>query len=101
VTAAEILLKASNLRRLFKVIVGGDEVTRPKPDPAGIHLACERLGVPCSEAAYVGDSPLDLEAARRSSALAVAAGWSPLAESSLADEVLSQPHDLVSLVMTV
>ena len=96
--AAEILLKASNLRRFFKVVVGGDEVVRPKPDPAGIQLACKRLGVPCDQAAYVGDSPLDLEAARRSTALAVAAGWSALSQGVAADEVLSQPHDLVRLV---
>jgi HAD superfamily hydrolase (TIGR01549 family) len=98
--AAEILLDASNLRRFFKAVVGGDEVPRPKPDPAGIELACKRLGVPCDQAAYVGDSPLDLEAAQHSSARALAAGWSPLAESSLADEVLSHPRDLLSLVMT-
>jgi phosphoglycolate phosphatase/AHBA synthesis associated protein len=96
--AAEILLKASNLRRFFRVVVGGDEVVRPKPDPAGIQLACKRLGVPCDQAAYVGDSPLDLEAARRSTALAVAAGWSALSQGVAADEVLSQPHDLVRLV---
>ena len=86
------------MRRFFKVVVGGDQVRRPKPDPAGIQVACERLGVPCDQAVYVGDSPLDLEAARRSSALAVAAGWSPLADQVAADEALTNPRDLVSLV---
>lgn len=43
--AAEILLKAAGLRVHFPVIVGGDQVGAPKPDPAGIHLACRRLGL--------------------------------------------------------
>ncbi len=50
-------------------------------------------------AAYVGDSPVDLEAARSSGARAVAAGWGHLYSSdSPADLVLERPEDLLELV---
>jgi phosphoglycolate phosphatase-like HAD superfamily hydrolase len=75
VRACRILLGRADLLSFFSVIVGGDEVEIPKPAPDGIHLACERQRVTPSDAAYVGDAPNDLEAARRSGALAVAAAW--------------------------
>src|SRR5262249_4150045 len=49
---------------LFEVVVGGDETRRHKPDPEPIELALERLAAGPEEAAYVGDSPFDIAAAR-------------------------------------
>jgi phosphoglycolate phosphatase-like HAD superfamily hydrolase len=93
--AAAMLLEASRLLPLLTTLVGGDEVTHPKPAPDGIVEACRRLGVEPGHAAYVGDSPLDMEAARRSGALAVAAGWGHQYEKSApADVVFASPADL-------
>ena len=99
VRACRILLGRAGLLSFFDVLVGGDEVPHHKPAPDGIHLACKRLGVAPGRAAYVGDAPTDLEAARRSGALAVAAGWGHLfrAEEEDADEVLHDPGDLLRL----
>jgi HAD superfamily hydrolase (TIGR01549 family) len=100
--ACRLLLDSSKLLPYFEVLVGGDEVSRPKPYPDGIHLACERLGVAAEEAAYVGDAPNDLEAARRSGALAVAAAWGHQYRSGeRADHVLSRPGDLLGLLGSV
>ena len=97
--ACSILLEATGLAGLFAATVGSDEIAHPKPDPEGIHETCRRLGVPAAETAYVGDSPRDLEAARRSGALAVAAGWGhEYAEVGPADVRASTPGDLLSLV---
>jgi phosphoglycolate phosphatase/AHBA synthesis associated protein len=97
--AAELLLVACGLRGWFDLVVGADRVARPKPWPDGIELACLELGVPSKEAAYVGDAPADLEAARRSGALAVAAGWGHLySPDEPADVVAATPADLVALV---
>lgn len=94
--ACRTLLDSSGLLGYFRVLVGGDEVVRPKPDPHGIHLACERLGVAPTAAAYVGDAPNDLEAARRSGGVAMAAAWGHLYRSGEpADEVLESPGDLI------
>ncbi|WP_243422343.1 HAD family hydrolase [Micromonospora globispora] len=97
--AAEILLDRVGLLRHFRVVVGGDEVSRPKPEPDGIELACRRLGVAPARAAYVGDSPLDLRAARRSGALAVAAGWGHQYDPrEAADRIAGHPRELLSLI---
>ncbi|WFE40383.1 HAD-IA family hydrolase [Micromonospora sp. WMMD998] len=97
--AARILLERTGLAAHVGVIVGGDEVTRPKPDPEGVLVACRRLGVEVGRVAYVGDSPLDLGAARAAGALAVAAGWGHLYDPDVpADLTVGRPGDLVALV---
>lgn len=98
-SAAAELLTATQLVEFFSVVVGGDDVRRPKPAPDGILRACDRLGVSPGRAAYVGDSALDLEAARRSGALAVAAAWGHLFDPGApCDFVARVPHDLLSIV---
>ena len=47
----------------FDVIVGGEDVTKHKPDPQGVSIALERLGVSPSQVLYVGDSVVDGETA--------------------------------------
>jgi phosphoglycolate phosphatase len=47
----------------FDVIVGGEDVARHKPDPEGLHYALEALNVNAEHAVYVGDHPVDAEAA--------------------------------------
>ncbi|MEV0804938.1 HAD family hydrolase [Micromonospora sp. NPDC050200] len=97
--AAEILLDRAGLRRHFRVVLGGDEVPRPKPHPDGVRLACRMLGLATHRVAYVGDSPLDLRAARSSGAVAVAAGWGHQYDAEeLADLAAGRPEDLLSLL---
>jgi HAD superfamily hydrolase (TIGR01549 family) len=45
------------------VALGADEVAAAKPDPDGLLLCCERLGVDPASSVYVGDSPTDGQAA--------------------------------------
>jgi phosphoglycolate phosphatase len=47
------------------VIVGGEDVTRHKPDPEGLRRALSGLGVEREKALYVGDHPVDGHAAAR------------------------------------
>jgi HAD superfamily hydrolase (TIGR01509 family) len=70
--AARLLLEETGLLDAFAVVVAGDEVARQKPYPDGILQACEQLGVAPQATAYVCDASIDLEAARRAAALAVA-----------------------------
>ena len=97
--AARILLGAAGLLAHFNVVVGGDEVSLPKPDPAGLRLACDRLGVDARRVAYVGDAAVDHEAARRAGAVAIAAGWGHLfPDRHEADSVLREPAELLGLL---
>ena len=63
------------LAHLFETIVGGDETERHKPDPAPLRLALERLAADPPDAAYVGDSPYDMQAARAAGLFAVGVTW--------------------------
>jgi phosphoglycolate phosphatase len=59
------LLAALDLSRHFTHVVGGDTTLGRKPDPAGLLRLCAGAGTRPSEAVLVGDSPIDLETARR------------------------------------
>lgn len=45
------------------VIIGGEDVTKHKPDPQGLNIALEKLQLSPSEVLYVGDSVVDAETA--------------------------------------
>lgn len=97
--AARILLDRVGLLGQFRTVVGGDEVGHPKPEPDGVHLACRRLGVEPARSAYVGDSPLDLEAARRGGVTAVAAAWGHQYDATApADVIAHHPRDVLALI---
>lgn len=70
-----VTLRRSGLDGCFGAIVSGDDAGRPKPDPAGLLLALERLGGTPGEAVFVGDAPSDIEAGRRAGTLTCAVTW--------------------------
>ena len=89
------------LAHLFETIVGGDETDRHKPDPAPLRLALERLGASASEAAYVGDSPYDMQAARSGGLYAVGVTWGGIhAREALADAevIVDRAEELLDVV---
>lgn len=49
-----------DLTKYFDVIIGGDEVEKPKPAPEGINKAIEVLK-PKANVLYVGDNPSDIQ----------------------------------------
>jgi phosphoglycolate phosphatase len=61
----ERILAESDLALQFEVIIGGEDVPQHKPDPAGLLLALQRFNLPAAEVLYVGDHPVDAEAASR------------------------------------
>ncbi|HEV8393048.1 MAG TPA: HAD-IA family hydrolase [Vicinamibacterales bacterium] len=61
----ESILEHVGLAGAVDVIVGGEDVTRHKPDPEGLRRALVGLGVDGAEALYVGDHPVDGHAAAR------------------------------------
>ena len=71
--AAQILLASAGVAA--DLVIGGDQVQRPKPAGDGLLLAASRLGVPASSLAYVGDAPNDLKAARAVGGVSAAAAW--------------------------
>jgi pyrophosphatase PpaX len=89
------------LGHLFDVIVGGDETDRQKPAPDPLLLALERLDASPSDAAYVGDSPYDMQSAGAAGVYAVGVTWGRIhGRESLAeaDVVVDSPEELLGLL---
>jgi HAD superfamily hydrolase (TIGR01509 family) len=57
-------LKHGRMAHLFDVVIGGDEVSRGKPDPEIFLLAAARVGVPPPACVVIEDSPHGIAAAR-------------------------------------
>ena len=63
------------IAQYFEAIVGSDETERHKPHPDPILRALELLDAQPHEAAYVGDSPFDVRAAKAAGVHAIAVTW--------------------------
>jgi len=63
------------LGRYFDAVVGSDDTERHKPHPQPIVAALERLEARPEDAAYVGDAPFDVQAAKAAGVFAIAVGW--------------------------
>ncbi len=74
-TTVELAFAKIPIGHLFETVVGGDETTRHKPDPEPLLLALERLGARPEDAAYVGDAPFDVQAAKAAGIFAIAVSW--------------------------
>ena len=59
----------------FDVLVFDDDVRGPKPDPHGLEIAVEKLGVDPDQAVYVGDTASDMMAAATAGLVPVSAMW--------------------------
>lgn len=63
--ATDRIVEGLDLRRFFRIVIGGDTALGRKPDPAGLLEVARMQGAAASETLLVGDSPVDLETARR------------------------------------
>lgn len=63
------------LQRFFDVTVGAEDTDRHKPNPEPLLTALDRLGEDPGNAAYVGDSPFDVQAAKAAGMGAIAVTW--------------------------
>jgi len=65
-------LRAFRLTRLFSARVCSGDTPHKKPHPAPLRLALRQMSLEPSACVYVGDSPEDLEMARRAGVRAIA-----------------------------
>jgi phosphoglycolate phosphatase len=68
----EGVLERDGVASLFDVVIGHDDVAAAKPAPDALHAALARLDVGADRALYVGDHPVDAEAATRAGVAFVA-----------------------------
>lgn len=98
---ARQLIDALGLSSRCAVLIGGDTLAARKPDPLQLQVACERLGIDCAQAVYVGDDQRDVAAARAAGMRSVAAAWgyrdaADDIDAWGADAILAAPHDLLA-----
>ena len=97
--ATHRMLGELGLAGFFSAVVGGDGVRKPDPDPV---LRClSALGGVAGEAAFVGDSPVDLAAARAAGlpVILVSFGYTAVPARELgADHVVDSLAEIPRLV---
>jgi pyrophosphatase PpaX len=64
-----------DLAEQFEVVVGYEDTDRHKPAPDPVLAALDRLEASAGDAAYVGDSPFDIQAAKAAGTFSVAVAW--------------------------
>lgn len=96
---SRIVLRGLGLDRWFREILGGDSLPTRKPDPAGLRLVAQRLGVAPASLLMVGDTRIDAETARNAGCPFVLVEWGfprpPGIESLQADLRVERAEELV------
>lgn len=87
-------------------VVCPDHVSRSKPDPEPMLLACQQCGCSPAEAIYFGDHARDIEAGRAAGMLTVACEWGYIAPSEniehwAADYSLASAHEIPALITQI
>jgi pyrophosphatase PpaX len=100
---AELAFARVPISHLFETVVGGDETEKHKPDPEPLLLAAERMGIDPATAAYVGDSPFDMRAAKAAGMHAVAVTWGRIHDRALLereepDAIADSAEELLELL---
>ncbi|CAH0343984.1 Phosphoglycolate phosphatase [Bacillus sp. CECT 9360] len=73
----DISLQALKLEGFFDVMITGDDVVSPKPDPEGVNKALTRLGIQKDEAIFIGDSDADIHAGLQANVYTIGVQWLP------------------------
>lgn len=86
----------------FGYIQGYVEEQRRKPDPYYVLRICRELGVSPSDTCLIGDTPTDVETARRSAARFVGITWGFRSRADLTDAgavlIVDAPGELVAVL---
>ncbi len=86
----------------FGFVAGESRDIPRKPDPTGILTACATLGVSPSAAVYVGDTSVDMQAARAAGVRSVAVTWGfrdrAALEPSRPDHWATSPEDILAVL---
>jgi phosphoglycolate phosphatase-like HAD superfamily hydrolase len=83
--SARFTLGELGLLDRIEVLISGDDVSRPKPDPEGVHRASELLGVPVDRILLAGDAPADIRAGRAAGARTAAVLWAAFRPERLSE----------------
>lgn len=92
----DISLKALDMEGLFDVMITGDDVLKPKPDPEGLLKALSLLAVENFEAIYIGDSDADIVAGLQANVYTIGVQW---LSDYQTEEFKEQPNSIIKSVI--
>lgn len=72
---ADQILSLLGIRGHFGCLVSPEMLTRMKPDPEGLHLAMNELGIAAAQTVMAGDTWSDIEAGRLAGTRTIGALW--------------------------
>ena len=91
------LLKVCGADRVIDSATSSDDAEGSKPDPDILHAALARMKLPAAAVVMLGDTPYDVEAARRAGVRVVAVRCGGWGDADLhADAVYDDPADLLA-----
>jgi 2-phosphoglycolate phosphatase len=99
------LVEALNLQHRAACVICGDTTPNPKPHPAPLFAACEKIGVSAEECVYIGDAAHDILAGKNAGMFTLAATYGYLQvdenpESWGANAMIHSPNDLFEWLKT-
>lgn len=80
------LIESMGLHQRAACVVSGDDAPQPKPSPATLLLACEKVGVKPKNCIYVGDAERDIQAGKAAGMQTVVALFGYI-------DVTDKPHE--------
>ena len=83
---------------IFSSVITSDLVKQPKPNPESILTILKKFQLDPKETVYVGDSKVDMLAAKSSGVLFAYASWDNYDDTITYDFLLSTPDDLKNLI---
>ena len=100
------LVNALNLENRAACVICGDTTPNPKPHPAPLFAACEKIGVSVEECVYIGDAAHDILAGKNAGMHTLAATYGYLQENDNAENwganaLICSPNDLLEWLKKV
>jgi len=86
--SSRFCLHHAGILEIFDVLITGDLVAHPKPDPEGVLMAMGQMHVPSQQTIVAGDAGFDVAAGKRAGAVSVLAQWGIY---PVANDLLAQP----------
>lgn len=101
--AVELTFELLSLADTFDVVITGDDSPRQKPAPDPILAALAKLDASVSTAAYIGDAPFDIQAARSAGVRSIAVTWGGIhpvsrLERECPDAIVQRPSEVLDVV---
>ena len=97
----DLALARIPLEPYLDVVIASEDTERHKPDPDPLLEALRRLGAEPGEAAYVGDSPFDVRAAKAAGMFMVGVTWGRIHERDAlqgADALVDTTEELLGVL---